>query len=110
MEGKVQPHSRGDLPRREVMQTPDEVAAMLRLKSLGWGIKRIAHELGCSHMTVRHYVAQGDWVPYRGAVRPRALAGLEDWLAERFELYDDMTYPDDSTLPALVAKLMRRVR
>jgi hypothetical protein len=31
-------------------------------------------------------------------------------LAERFEEYDDMTYPDDSTLPALVAKLMRRVR
>jgi hypothetical protein len=31
-------------------------------------------------------------------------------LAERFEVYDDMTYPDDSTLPALVAKLMRRTR
>jgi hypothetical protein len=31
-------------------------------------------------------------------------------LAERFEVYDDMTYPDDSTLSALVAKLMRRVR
>jgi hypothetical protein len=24
---------------------------MLRLKGLGWGIKRIAKELGCSHMT-----------------------------------------------------------
>jgi hypothetical protein len=31
-------------------------------------------------------------------------------LAERFEVYDDMRYPDDSTLPALVAKLMRRTR
>jgi hypothetical protein len=31
-------------------------------------------------------------------------------LAERFEAYDDMTYPDDSTLPALVARLMRRCR
>jgi hypothetical protein len=31
-------------------------------------------------------------------------------LAERFDAYDDMTYPDDSTLPALVAKLSRRVR
>ena len=59
MDGSVQPLSRGELPRREVMQTPDEVAAMLRLKALGWGIKRIARELGCSHMTVRHYVAQG---------------------------------------------------
>jgi transposase len=66
------------------MQTPDEVAAMLRLKALGWGIKRIAKALGCSHMTVRHYVAQGGWQPYRGRGRPRALAGLEAWLAERF--------------------------
>jgi transposase len=66
------------------MQTPDEVAAMLRLKALGWGIRRIAKELGCSHMTVRHYVAQGGWLPYRGRGRPRALAGLEDWVAERF--------------------------
>ena len=31
-------------------------------------------------------------------------------LAERFDAYDDMTYPDDSTLPALVARLMRRDR
>lgn len=80
----MQPHSRGELPRREVMQTPEEVAAMLRLKALGWGIRRIAKELGCSHMTVRRYVTEGGWVPYRGRGRPRALAGLEDWLAERF--------------------------
>jgi transposase len=84
MEESLQPLSRGELPRGEVMQTPDEVAAMLRLKGLGWGIKRIARELGCSHMTVRHYVAQGGWLPYRGRGRPRALSGLEDWVAERF--------------------------
>jgi len=80
----VQPLSRGELPRREVMQTPDEVSAMLRLKALGWGIRRIARELGCSHMTVRHYVALGGWLPHRGRGRPRKLAGYEDWLAERF--------------------------
>jgi transposase len=84
MEESLQPLSRGELPRGEVMQTPDEVAAMLRLKGLGWGIKRIARELGCSHMTVRHYVAQGGWLPYRGGGRRRVLAGLEDWVAERF--------------------------
>ena len=80
----MQPLSWGESPRREVMQTPEEVAAMLRLKALGWGIKRISRALGCSHMTVRRYVSQGGWAPYRGAGRPRALAGLEDWLAERF--------------------------
>lgn len=84
MAGSVQPHSRDELPRREVMQTPDEVAAMLRLKALGWGIRRIARELGCSHMTVRRSVAGGGWMPHRGHRRPGKLAGLEDWLAERF--------------------------
>src|SRR5829696_4759475 len=63
--------------RGDEMRTPDEVAAMLRLKALGWGIKRIARELGCSHMTVRRYVAEGGYVPYHRPVgRPRALAGL----------------------------------
>jgi hypothetical protein len=51
MEDWVQPASRGELPRREAMQTPEEVAAMLRLKALGWGVRRIAGELGFSHMT-----------------------------------------------------------
>lgn len=39
--------------RRDEMKTPDDVAAMVRLKQLGWGAKRIAAELGCSHNTVR---------------------------------------------------------
>jgi len=66
------------------MQTPEEVAAMLRLKALGWGVRRIARELRCSHMTVRRYLAEGGWVAYRGGGRPRKLAGLEEWVAERF--------------------------
>jgi transposase len=66
------------------MQTPEEVAAMLRLKALGWGIRRISQELGCSHMTVRRYVAAGGYVPYRGRGRPRTLAGHEAWIEERF--------------------------
>ena len=84
MEESVQPTPRGELPRREVMQTPEEVAAMLRLKALGWGVRRIAGELGCSHMTIRRYVAAGGWVAYRGRGRPRTLAGHEAWVAERF--------------------------
>jgi hypothetical protein len=31
-------------------------------------------------------------------------------LAERFQAYDDMTYPDDSTFCVLAARLMRRSR
>ena len=72
------PALRKELPRGEVMQTPDEVAARLRLKALGWGIKRIARELGCSRMTVRRYAGRRpDAVPRWRP--PRALAGLEDW-------------------------------
>src|SRR3954453_5911076 len=83
IEGELR--SQAEVLRGNEMRTPDEVAAMLRLKALGWGIKRIARELGCSHMTVRRYVAAGRYVPYRRPVgRPRALAGLEGWLAERF--------------------------
>jgi len=63
---------RAEVPRGDEMRTPDEVAAMLRLKALGGGIKRIARELGCSHMTVRRYVAEGGYVPYRRRGRPRA--------------------------------------
>lgn len=66
------------------MKAPDEVAAMQRLKALGWGVRRIATELGCSHVTVRRYLDQGGWVAYQTPRRSKALDGLEDWLAARF--------------------------
>jgi transposase len=65
------------------MRTPDDVAAMLRLWSLGWGAKRIAAELGVSRNTVRRYIESGGWAAYRKSKRPKVLDGLEDWLAER---------------------------
>jgi transposase len=68
----------------ERMETPGDVAVMLRLSDLGWGAKRIAFELGCSRNTVRRYLRQGGWAAYRGADRRGALDGLDDWLAERF--------------------------
>ena len=46
-------------PRGQVMKTPDDVAEMLRLRACGWGLKRIARQLGCSHHTVKDYVATG---------------------------------------------------
>ena len=73
-----------DDQRRGVMKTPDDVSAMLRLKSLGWGSKRIAAELGCARNTVRHWLAQGDWRPCASASRSTKLDGLSDWLGERF--------------------------
>lgn len=71
-------------PRGQVMKTPDDVAAMVRLKACGWGIKRIARELGCSHHTVKHYVASGGVVPFKAPMRAKTLGGYEDWLRERF--------------------------
>ena len=47
--------------RRDMMIASDEVSAMLRLKALGWGSRRIATEFGCSRNTVRHWLAEGDW-------------------------------------------------
>src|SRR5215207_880307 len=70
--------------RREDVRTPDEVAAMLQLHALGWGTRRIAAEFGCSRNTVKRYVERGGWAPLAVASRPRALDGLESWLAERF--------------------------
>jgi transposase len=66
------------------MQTPQDVAVMQRLRALGWGLKRIARELGVSKNTVRRHLGAGGWRPYRAPVRPRWLAGLEDWLKEQF--------------------------
>jgi transposase len=70
--------------RGDEMRTPDEVAAMARLRALGWGTKRIARELGVARNTVRRYLAASGWSPYRKSPRPKALDGHEAWLAERF--------------------------
>ena len=70
--------------RGQVMKTPDEVAAMVRLAALGWGAKRIARELGCSHHTVKGYVAVGGVKPFKAPERAKLLDGHEDWLRERF--------------------------
>ena len=69
---------------RDAMKAPDDVAAMVRLKALGWGSKRIAAELGCSRNTVRRWLAEGTWRPCASPSRSKKLDGLSDWLAERF--------------------------
>ncbi len=71
-------------PRGEVMLEPEVVAAMVRLKELGWGTKRIARELGANRGTVKRYLAAGGWQPFKSPERRKRLDGLEDWLKERF--------------------------
>jgi transposase len=66
------------------MRLPDEVAAMLRLRDLGWGTRRIAAALGCNRETVQRYLAAGGWGAYRVPERPSVLTEHAAWLAERF--------------------------
>jgi transposase len=73
-----------DDQRRELMKAPDDVSAMLRLKALGWGSKRIAAELGCSRNTVRRWLAEGEWHACASPSRSKRLDGLSGWLGERF--------------------------
>jgi transposase len=80
--GTFRQHER--LQREVKMKLPEEVEAVLRLHRQGWGTRRIAVELGMSRNTVRRYVRQGSWCAYKGPKRAGKLAGLEDWLAERF--------------------------
>ena len=68
----------------DLMQTPETVAAMKRLHELGWGIKRIARELGGSKNTVKGYLRRGGWAPCRPAARRRVLGELDAWLATSF--------------------------
>jgi transposase len=70
---------------RQLMETPQDVAEMLRLKASGIGIKTIAREMGCSKNTVRRYLRGGGWVAYQQPTRKSALGGLEAWLAERLQ-------------------------
>lgn len=76
--------SRTDDPRSDEMRTPEDVSAMLALRALGWGAKRIAAELGCSKNTVRRWLTAGGWRPCASPSRSKKLADLDDWLAERF--------------------------
>jgi transposase len=66
------------------MKTAEDVAEMLRLQACGWGRKRIARHLGCSHHTVKTYLDAGGVVAFKAPARAKALDGLDDWLRERF--------------------------
>lgn len=71
------------LPSTDTMKTPDDIAAMQRLHALGWGVRRIARELGVSPNTVRSHLRAG-WRAFQTPDRPSALDPHADWLRERF--------------------------
>src|SRR5512135_1393175 len=85
MDGVVQALPVIDTTGRQVMQTPEDVAQMLRLKAAGLRIKSIARKMGCSKNTVRRYLCGGGWVAYKRPERAGTLRGLEPWLAERLQ-------------------------
>ena len=70
-------------PRAQMMKS-DEVEAMLQLRALGWGLRRIAREFGCSKNTVKRYVAADGWMSYSRRVGGGKLEAQEAWLKERF--------------------------
>jgi transposase len=72
------PHAAGT----EVMKTPQDVAAILKLHQLGWGKKAIARELGISKNTVRRYVDAGGVLEYAKPQRSSLLEGQGEWLAQ----------------------------
>jgi transposase len=76
--------SRTEGLRRNEMKEPDDVSAMVRLRALGWGSRRIAAELGCSRTTVRRWLEQGGWRKPASPARAKALDGLEAWVEARF--------------------------
>ena len=71
-------------PRAQTMMKSDEVEAMLHLHALGWGLKRIAREFGCSKNTVRRYVADDGWMAYGRRSGGGKLEDQAAWLEERF--------------------------
>jgi transposase len=74
-----------EMTGRQVMQTPEDVALMLRLKAAGLGIKQIARKMGCSKNTVRRYIRSGGYVSYKRPERHSVLGALKPWLSERLQ-------------------------
>jgi len=55
------------------MLEPETVTAMLRLRGVGWGTRRIARELRVSRNTVRRYIETGGWRAYTQPRRRKTL-------------------------------------
>lgn len=71
----------------ENMLIPEIVEKIINLHSLGWGKKRIARELSISSKTVKRYLSQKEWIPYKRPKRQKKLEGLAEWLEQTFYLH-----------------------
>lgn len=80
----IQSMAMGMFPGAEPMEGPEGVAAMLRLSALGWGSKKIAAQLDCRRTTVKRYLRQRGWAPYRSRPPRGALVGLNPSVRLRF--------------------------
>lgn len=73
---------------------PDLRARAVELSKLGWGIKRIAREIGCSTTLVakaRREAGMPTWIGPRGGWQPeeRAIAAIRDALADEAKIIAD---------------------
>ncbi len=73
--------------REEMMYNPEEVDKILALHQQGWGSKRIAKEMKISRNTVRKYINQKGWKPYKTPIRSSTLKNIEEWIEKRFYLH-----------------------
>jgi transposase len=62
----------------------DGVREIFTLRRLGWGIKRIARELGLARNTVRDWLRKGANRTYAGPAKRPLLGGHLGWIRERF--------------------------
>lgn len=69
------------------MYPPEMVDQILNLSANGWGKKQIARELGISRNTVKRYLHQKGWAPYKSPKRSNKLKGLSGWIEETFLLH-----------------------
>lgn len=83
------------------MVTPEVVRQIRTLAQLGWGTKRIAHELGIARNTVKRYLRGG--AEAEAQVRPEARSLTPEQLAEAVTLFDG---PAEGNA-VVVARLLR---
>jgi len=66
------------------MLESEAIRGLFTLRRLGWGIKRIARELGIARNTVRDWLRDGVGRQYAGPSRSPLLGDHFSWLRERF--------------------------